>query len=224
MKTSLTPKFAALHRRKHFYNVRHRVADSTVPQKTWRFSAVLTHSFAMNPRVKRTVSDDLVERLAKAEEALRARELSFQLIVDSIPVPVAVTTPTGEVEAVNQPTLEYFGKTSAELRGWKASDVVHPDDLQHTIATQLKAHETGTAYNVESRHRRADGIYRWFNVRGFPLRDNEGRILRWFHLLIDIDDRKRAEAQLAGEKGLLEMVASGSSLEHVLTSLCRFVE
>jgi len=182
------------------------------------------HSFAVNSGAKRPVGDDLAERLARAEEALRARELSFQLIVDSTPVPVAVTTPTGEVEAVNEPTLEYFGKTFEELRAWKASDVVHPDDLQHTIATQQKAHETGTAYNVESRHRRADGIYRWFNVRGFPLRDNDGQILRWFHLLIDIDDRKRAEAQLAGEKVLLEMVASGSSLDHVLTSLCRFVE
>jgi PAS domain S-box-containing protein len=178
----------------------------------------------VNSGAKRTVSDDLVERLARTEEALRARELSFQLIVDSTPVPVAVTTPTGEVEAVNQPTLEYFGKTFEELRGWKASDVVHPDDLQHTIATQQKAHETGTAYNVESRHRRADGTYRWFNVRGFPLRDNEGHILRWFHLLIDIDDRKRAEAQLAGEKRLLEMVAAGGPLTDVLTELCRFVE
>jgi PAS domain S-box-containing protein len=164
----------------------------------------------VNPGVKGTVSDDLVERLARAEEALRARELSFQLIVDSAPVPVAVTTHTGEVEAVNQPTLEYFGKTFEELRDWKASDVVHPDDLQHTIATQQKAHETGTAYNVESRHRRADGIYRWLNVR-FPLRDTEGHILRWFHLLIDIDDRKRAEAQLAGEKRLLEMVGESFS-------------
>src|SRR6476659_5057394 len=178
----------------------------------------------MNPRVKRIVSDDLVEQLARTEEALRSRDHSFQLVVESIPVPVAVTTPTGEVEAVNQLTLEYFGKTFEQLRGWKASDVVHPDDLQNTIATQQAAHETGSAYNVESRHRRADGIYRWFNVRGFPLRDNEGHILRWFHLLIDIDDRKRAEAQLAGEKVLLEMVASGSSLKHVLTSLCRFVE
>ena len=179
----------------------------------------------VDTRFVKSVSDDaLAERLARAEEALRAREFSFQLIVDSIPVPVAVTTPTGEVEALNQPTLEYFGKTFEELKGWKASDVVHPDDLQDTIATQQRAHEAGTAYNVESRHRRADGVYRWFNVRGFPLRDTEGRILRWFHLLIDIDDRKQAEAQLAGEKVLLEMVASGSSLEHILTSLCRFVE
>ncbi len=179
----------------------------------------------MDPLLEKgLVNDELVKRLARAEEALRARELSFQLIVESIPVPVAVTTPTGEVEALNQSTLEYFGKTFEELKGWKASDVVHPDDLQRTIAAQQSAHETGSAYNVESRHRRADGIYRWFNVRGFPLRDTEGRILRWFHLLIDIDDRKRAEAQLAGEKRLLEMVASGSSLTDVLIALCRFVE
>ncbi len=123
-------------------------------------------------------------------------ELSFSLIVESIPVPVAVTTPSGEVEALNRPTLEYFGKTFQELKGWKSSDVVHPDDLQHTIAAQRKAHETGSAYNVESRHLRADGIYRWFNVLGLPLRDTQGRILRWFHLLIDIDDRKRADAEL----------------------------
>jgi len=179
----------------------------------------------MDPRPAKTADDDdLVERLARAEATLRAREISFQLIVDSIPVPVAVTTPTGEVEALNQPTLEYFGKTFEDLKGWKASDVVHPDDLQDTIATQQRAHETGTAYNVESRHRRADGIYRWFNVRGFPLRDTDGRTLRWFHVLIDIDDRKRAEAQLAGEKRLLEMVASGAPLSNVLTALCKFVE
>ena len=163
-------------------------------------------------------------RLNRAEEALRARELNFQLVVDSIPAPVAVTSPSGEVEGVNQPTLEYFGKTFEELKGWKASDVVHPDDLQHTIDALMKAHETGQAFNVESRHRRADGIYRWFNVLGLPLRDTEGEILCWFHLLIDIDGRKRAEAQLAGEKRLLEMVASSCPLTDVLTALCKFVE
>jgi PAS domain S-box-containing protein len=168
--------------------------------------------------------NDLIVRLKRAEEALRTRELNFQLVVDSIPAPVAVTSPSGEVEGVNQPTLEYFGKTIEELKGWKASDVVHPDDLQHTIDALMKAHETGQAYNVESRHRRADGIYRWFNVLGLPFRDTEGEILCWFHLLIDIDARKRAEAQLAGEKRLLEMVASNCPLTDVLTALCKFVE
>jgi len=141
-----------------------------------------------------TVTD--VEDLRRAEEALRRRELDFQLIVDSIPLPVAVTTPSGDVEGLNQLTLDYFGKTFEELKGWKASDVVHPDDLEPTIAEQLAAHQGDHAYNVESRHRRADGVYRWYNVLGLPLRDPQGNILRWLHLLIDIDDRRQAEAAL----------------------------
>jgi len=179
----------------------------------------------VEPRQDRTDSEnDLIVRLKRAEEALRTRDLSFRLIVDSIPTPVAVTTPSGEIEGVNQPALEYFDKTLEELKGWKASDVIHPDDLQHTIDAMIRAHETGQAFNVESRHRRADGIYVWFNVLGLPLRDTEGEILCWFHLLIDIDARKRAEAQLAGEKRLLEMVASNCPLTDVLTALCKFVE
>jgi PAS domain S-box-containing protein len=132
----------------------------------------------------------------RAEEAAREGEINFDLIVNSIPVPVAVTSPTGEVEALNKPTLDYFGRTFEELKGWKSSDVVHPDDLERTVAAQMDAHQKGTAYNIESRHRRADGIYRWFNVLGLPLRDAQGHILHWFHLQIDIDDRKRAEETL----------------------------
>lgn len=174
-----------------------------------------------------TANEQLRKELAeheRVEEALREGEFNLDLIVESIPVPVAVTSPSGEVEALNKPTLEYFGRTFEELKGWKSSDVVHPDDLQRTIAAQVEAHQTGTAYNVESRHRRSDGVYRWFNVLGLPLRDSQGRIRHWFHLQIDIDDRKRTEAQLAGEKRLLEMVASGHALTDVLTELCKFVE
>jgi PAS domain S-box-containing protein len=139
----------------------------------------------------------------RAEETLREGELNFNLIVDSIPAPVAVTSPTGEVEALNQATLEYFGRTFEELKGWKSSDVVHPDDLERTVAAQMEAHQAGSSYNVESRHRRADGVYRWFNVLGLPLRDAHGHIRHWFHLQIDIDDRKRAEeALLSAERNL----------------------
>jgi len=163
-------------------------------------------------------------RLKHAEEALRARELNFQMIVESIPAPVAVITPTGQVEALNQPVLDYFGKSFEELTGWANSDPVHPDDFPHVTEVRRKALERGETYEVESRHRRADGVYRWLHVRGFPLKDTDGRILRWCVLLTDIDDRKRAEAQLAGEKRLLEMVASSCALTDVLTELCRFVE
>jgi PAS domain S-box-containing protein len=179
----------------------------------------------VEPQRDRIASEnDVTVRLERAEKALRARELDFQFIVDSIPAPVAVITPAGEVEALNQPVLDYFGKSLEELTGWAASDPVHPDDLPHVIEVRQKALERGETYEVESRHRRADGAYRWFHVRGFPLKDTDGCILRWCVLLTDIDDRKRAEAQLAGEKKLLEMVASSCPLTDVLTAMCNFVE
>ena len=101
---------------------------------------------------------------------------------------------------------------------------IHPDDLPNFITAWREAVETGRSYDVEGRRRRGDGAYRWFHMRGFPLRDMAERIVLWYLLETDIDDRKRAEALLAGEKRLLEMVARGGSLSDVLAAICRFVE
>jgi PAS domain S-box-containing protein len=178
----------------------------------------------MNQGTQMASGDNLTERLEQAEAALRERKLDLQLIVDSIPAQVAIIAPTGEVEILNQLCLDYFGKTLEELKGWYFSDPVHSEDLPHVIELLSRALESGETYEVESRHRRFDGLYRWFHVRGFPLKDTAGTILRWCVLLTDIDERRRAEAQLGGEKRLLEMIASGRSLTDVLTALCRFVE
>src|SRR5262249_38730205 len=135
----------------------------------------------------------LTYEIATQREELQRRRLDFQRMVDSIPLPVAVTTPAGDVETLNQPTLDYFGLTLEQLKSWTALDVVHPDDLERTVTAQLAAHARGDSYSIESRHKRFDGVYRWYNVHGLPLRDAGGNILCWFHILIDIDDRKRAE-------------------------------
>lgn len=164
-----------------------------------------------------------VDDFRRAEKTLRRRELDFQLIVDSIPIPVAVTTPSGEVEGLNQLTLDYFGKTFEELKGWKASEVVHPDDLERTVAAHLEAHQQGNSYNIEIRHRRADGVYRWYNVLGLPLRDPQGNILRWFHLLIDIDDRRRAEAALQAANDRLARASQVASLVELSASIAHEV-
>jgi len=145
---------------------------------------------------------EIVER-QRASEALRVRELNLRLLIDSIPAPVAVMTPVGEVEGVNQPVLEYFGKTFEDLRNWGTSDAVHPDDLPHAIEVWMEAIKTSQPYDVKERLRRFDGVYRWFEVRGFPLRDPDGRIVNWCVLLTDIDDRQRAEEALrASERNL----------------------
>jgi PAS domain S-box-containing protein len=132
-------------------------------------------------------------------------EESFRLIVETIPGLVAVMTPAGQVEHVNGRVLEYFGRTLDELKQWGTSDAVHPVDLPRVVAAWQHAVDTGQPYDFEHRIRRADGEYRWFQSRGLPLRDAEGRIVRWYNLLTDIHARKETEERLRrSEADLLE--------------------
>ena len=148
-----------------------------------------------------------IEDRKRGEEDLRARELSWRQIVDNIPGLVATMRASGEVEFLNRQTLEYFGKTNAELKDWSLIGVVHPDDLPRIIEARAKTIETGQIYDVEHRCRRADGVYRWFQVRGLPVRNAEGSITDWYMLLTDIDDRKKAEEALqASERNLSLMI------------------
>jgi len=129
----------------------------------------------------------------RAEDCLRSNEQSLRLIVDSIPGFVATLSAGGEIELVNRQLLEYFGTTTEELKNWATSDMIHPDDLPRMSEAWKRAIETGQPLELENRSRRADGVYRWFQVRWLPQRDADGRIVRWYSLGTDIDERKRAE-------------------------------
>jgi formate hydrogenlyase transcriptional activator len=141
-----------------------------------------------------------IEDRKRAEAISRARELSWRQIVDNIPGLVATMGAMGEVEFLNRQTLEYFGKSHEDLKNWALSDAVHPDDLPRIIQARIKSIEEGTIYDVEHRCRRADGVYRWFQVRGLPVRNAEGTITAWYLLLTDIDELKRAEATLRAKE------------------------
>jgi len=138
---------------------------------------------------------DIDER-KRAEDALRESERESRLIVDSIPGLVAAFTPAGEVEFVNRQMLEYFGSTLEELKRWDTAGVAHPEDLPRVVERFTHSIASGEPFDFEVRARREDGVYRWFQSRGLPLRDANGRIVRWYNLLIDIDERKRAEEEL----------------------------
>jgi PAS domain S-box-containing protein len=143
------------------------------------------------------------------EAALQESEQRFRRIVDTVPGFVCTLSAAGEVELVNRQVLEYFGKTTEELRDWGTSNVVHPEDLPRVIDAWKRSVETGQPYDLELRQRRADGVFRWFQSRAFPARDMEGRITGWYMLLTDIDDRKRAEDALrANEQSLRQIVDS----------------
>jgi PAS domain S-box-containing protein len=136
-----------------------------------------------------------IEDRKREEEALRAKEVSWRQIVENIPGLVVTMTARGGVEFLNRQILEYFGKTNEELKNWALIDVVHPDDLPRVIDAHTKAIETGQILDIEARFRRADGVYRWFQVRGLPVRDAAGTITAWYLLLTDIDDRKKAKTE-----------------------------
>jgi PAS domain S-box-containing protein len=141
------------------------------------------------------VSIDVDDR-KRAEDDLRTSERDARQILESIPGMVAIFTPQGELESVNQQVLEYFGKTLDELRNWGTTDAVHPEDLPRCVEAFSNAIASGDPFELECRARRFDGVYRWFQSRGSPLRDSNGRVLFWNNLLIDIDERKRTEEAL----------------------------
>jgi PAS domain S-box-containing protein len=148
----------------------------------------------------------------------------LRLVVDTLPGLVWTALPDGQVDFLNQPWCDYTGMDLAQASGagWLAA--VCPDDLPMVTAAWTRVLETGESYDVKYRIHRNDGAYRWFHVRGLPLRDAEGRIVRWYVLQVDIEDQWRAEAMLAAENRLLAMVAAGQPLADILTELCRIVE
>ncbi len=144
-----------------------------------------------------------IEDRKRAEEALRENERNFRLIVDTIPALVCTMTPQGEVELVNRQIYEYFGLNLEQLKNWSLIGAVAEEDLSSVVARWRHSVATGEPYDIEHRIRRGDGVYRWFHVRGLPLRDAESLILRWYVLLIDVEDRRRAdEALRASERDL----------------------
>ncbi len=141
----------------------------------------------------------------RAEEALRETERDSRMIVDSIPGLVAVFTPAGEVEFVNRQVIEYFGGTLEDHKRWEGGRTTHPDDLPRVVETFNRAIASGEPFEFETRALRFDGVYRWVQSRGFPLRDANGHIVRWYNLIININEQKRAVERLQNRQELLDL-------------------
>jgi PAS domain S-box-containing protein len=137
-----------------------------------------------------------VTESAIADEALRESERETRLIVNTIPGLVAILNPSGEIEVVNDQLVAYCGLPLEDMRQWGTNGIVHPEDVPHAVEIFEPAIANGEAFEFEARLRRFDGVYRWFQIRGLPLRDSRGQVVRWYSLNTDVDDRKRAEVEL----------------------------
>ena len=141
-----------------------------------------------------------------AEEKLRQSERELQQLVDIVPQHIFVLGPDGSRVYSNRVAREYHGLSPEDPSTYRLAMFVHPDDVERAVAEQKRLIARGSPYEMEVRIRDKDGQYRWFLIRGNPLRDEQGRIVRWYGTRTDIEDRKRAEEKLRQDERELRRI------------------
>ena len=125
---------------------------------------------------------------------VRRQERKLRDVIETIPTFAWTALPDGSVDFVNRHWREYTGLSTENTVGSGWQDAVHVQDLERYIAKWHASLPTGRPFESEVRYRRAaDAEYRWFLTRAVPLRDENGRIVKWYGVSNDIEDRKRAE-------------------------------
>src|SRR5258705_5958356 len=137
----------------------------------------------------------LRKQILKRTEALRQSEDRIRLIIDTIPSMAWSLTPDGIVDFLNQRWMDYTGLSLKQYIK-DPTGPIHPEDIPGVIEKWLINKAAEKAYDDEMRLRRADGEYRWFLVRTAPLHDEQGKLVKWYGVSIDIEDSKRAENAL----------------------------
>ncbi|MGE5139360.1 MAG: PAS domain S-box protein, partial [Rudaea sp.] len=152
------------------------------------------------------VNEDVTERV-RAEDAVRKNEKQLRDVIDTIPVIAFTDLPDGSNEFTNRSWQEYTGLSVKDASGWGWESTVHPDDIARFHEEWCAAVSAVTPFDNAARYRGADGQYRWFLVRALPLRDEKGNLLRWYGVLMDIEDRVHAEQALRESADRLQLLS-----------------
>ena len=139
----------------------------------------------------------------RAEAALRHSEALFRQLADAMPQIVWAARPDGYIDYYNQRWYDFTGFPEGYgEESWKP--ILHPDDLQRCLDTYFQCIREERPYQIEYRFKdRHHGGYRWFLGRALPVRNESGRIIRWFGTCTDIDEQKRTEQTLAETQQVL---------------------
>src|ERR1700730_11929433 len=167
-----------------------------------------------------TLFTDIDER-KQAEQALRQDERELRQLIDFLPQHVMVLDAGGHLLEANQMVLDYTGHTLREMRNKGAEGLVdvysHPDDAERVWSECQRGLASGAPFEIERRARGKDGRYRWLLFRLSPLRDEQGRVTRWYAAATDIEERKQAEQRLQNENvALREEIDKASMFEEIV--------
>ena len=124
-------------------------------------------------------------------------ELQLQALFDCMPQLGWAAYPDGWIYYYNRPWYEYTGSTAEDMAGWKWQQVHNPDLLPLVLKRWRHSIATGEPFEMAFQLRRHDGVLRWFLTRINPMRDEQGRLIRWVGINTDIDEQKRAEETAA---------------------------
>src|SRR5580704_11759181 len=200
---------------KHLHSVAHPVRDDS-----GEITEVVGTVMDVTEQWKaRTEMEKAFEEIKQRTEAARRSERELRDVVNTVPAHVWSTSPEGHVDFVNDRWLQFTGLALDEALGWKWEAVVHPDDRAKVVEDWHTALKDGRATENEARVRRADGEYCWWFIRNVPLRDETGKLVRWYGTAIDIEDRKRAEQALRKSEELWRSVFENSAIGVALTDL-----
>jgi PAS domain S-box-containing protein len=141
------------------------------------------------------VSRDIT-KVKLAEEALRESEQRWRNLTEALPQLVWSARPDGACDYFSTQWTEHTGVPESDLLGWRWMETLHPDDREPIRRLWTDSVAGRGLYDVEYRVRRRDGVYRWFKTRGVPIRDSEGKIVKWFGSCTDITDLRQAEEAL----------------------------
>jgi len=144
-----------------------------------------------------TESELLKRELEKVVDELKKSEDRLRVLIETIPALAWTSLADGSNDFSNQRLLEYMGISLEQMQGAGWTTRFHPEDIGEHLDKWRSALATGEPFENEARVRRAaDGEYRWFLIRGLPLRDERGNIVKWYGTMTDVEDSKRAEEAL----------------------------
>src|SRR5712692_6622248 len=200
------------------------MADMQIPKKGFfevEISGARSLTTPTEPIISIPRPIDLIERVAKGDgeiaeskevvEALHRSEQRLRDVIDTIPMMAWTALPDGSVDFVSRSWLEYTGFSMEDCLDVGRSTAAYPEDLDRTAQKWQAALVTGEPYECEVRVRTASGSYRWCLSRAVPLRDQVGKIVKWYGTNTDIDERKKAEEKLQESEAYL---AEAQRLSH----------